>query len=744
MEVSEAGTERQEARGARRFCHAMVFCLLASILCFLSSVPQALANVEDGLVGYWKLDEIKTFWTDGKIGGALEFDGEDDGVTIATPTGNFGTGDFSVCFWMSITTDKSYFAIMQKGSSPGFSIWKRTYDVLALNLSNTDFNSSVLAIWGSDGWHHICVTADRDDVAWFYIDGAADISRDITAVQTSLDSAPMLVFAPGGVPAYTFAGRLDDMRFYNRVLTPAEVADIYNNNAPTSTGLTDHWKFDESSGTTAANDGTGNDGTLTNFEQVVLDSAGTNHGVPQGPVTLMSPSGVHGNGIDFGSDTDYSDRIDVPDNDAIEFGPGEDFSACVWAVDNSTVSEFQIYIQDRAGGVPGWEFWKTYSGSNQLGLVFNSSDIYLSPSGTNVDADGLWHHFCFSADRDGDVAFYMDGASLGATDISANSGDDLNNTNDLVIPFKLMGKMDDVRLYNRVLSAEEISELYTARCVDPVSVAGGVFYDEDNKVPRFCNNRDWVPFVNVSPTAGPGGPCTGPDGEEGAIFYNAGAQVLQYCAGVWIPIGAGTGGLVTGGLGSGYFAITSEAYPGDLVTEATNRALGPSDGYDAANKLCLNDLTNNDWMGKADAQARGLLTTTNVKAFLTYAGNHALPDTTYFFAVSGDDTKGGASFTTDGNGYGPNDSANWSNATRFAGNKIYFMGRASNGSTSWNNSTPSGSGLTNTCDGYRSASSSLGDYNAYGNANTTDGNRWRDNAISNCSVPNYLVCIVHP
>ncbi len=238
--------------------------------------------------------------------------------------------------------------------------------------------------------------------------------------------------------------------------------------------------------------------------------------------------------------------------------------------------------------------------------------------------------------------------------------------------------------------------------------------------------------------------CTGPDAEEGAIFYNADAHVLQYCAGVWVPIGAGTGGLVSGGHGSGYFVITSEAYTGNLVTEATNRALGPSDGYDAANKLCLNDLTNNDWMGKADAQARGLLTTTNVKAFLTYAGNHALPDTTYFFAVSGDDTKGGASFTTDGNGYGPNDSANWSNATRFAGNKIYFMARASKGSTNWDNSVPSGGGCGNSCSGYTTASSGCGNYYAHGSANNIGNDRWSHVFISDCAVPNFLICMVQP
>ena len=235
--------------------------------------------------------------------------------------------------------------------------------------------------------------------------------------------------------------------------------------------------------------------------------------------------------------------------------------------------------------------------------------------------------------------------------------------------------------------------------------------------------------------------CTGTN--EGSIRYNSSAEVVQICDGtVWAEITATPSGGTPSNLpdGNGYFVITDGKWDGNLVAAA-----GVTGGNDAANALCLDDLTNNDWMGKSDAQTRGLINADNVTAFICgrWECNGALPATTYNFAVSGDATVGGASFVTDSNGYGPGNSQNWSGANYFNGVKEYWSNRTSTDSTKWSNS-PNASYIKSRCE-YSPGWSGIevDDAGAIGTTNATGGDRWGYGG-GFCHVPHHLVCFVHP
>jgi hypothetical protein len=78
-----------------------------------------------------------------------------------------------------------------------------------------------------DKWHHVAMTFNRTSEIWLYLDG---IEVDSESVGSRLVSRASLV--PFGAPAHLpgkdwFAGRIDDVRFYDRVLSPAEVSDLY-------------------------------------------------------------------------------------------------------------------------------------------------------------------------------------------------------------------------------------------------------------------------------------------------------------------------------------------------------------------------------------------------------------------------------------------------------------------------------------------------------------------------------------
>lgn len=228
---------------------------------------------------------------------------------------------------------------------------------------------------------------------------------------------------------------------------------------------------------------------------------------------------------------------------------------------------------------------------------------------------------------------------------------------------------------------------------------------------------------------------------EGALRWSSADKTHEMCDGAsWKRIiaagGAGTPSMPQAG--SGYFVITSQAWTGDLRTAGAG-----VDGFDGAHKLCLSDLQANDWMGKADANARGLISSTNVRAFLCPHSNgtcqNTLPNVTYYFAVSGDATKGGASFVSDNDSRGPANTQNWAGVNYFDGEKSFWTARRSDVSTTlWMVSGVNDAG--HSCQNWSSGAIAWG---VGGNTNRTNTERWTINNM-HCGVARHLICMVHP
>jgi hypothetical protein len=278
-----------------------------------------------------------------------------------------------------------------------------------------------------------------------------------------------------------------------------------------------------------------------------------------------------------------------------------------------------------------------------------------------------------------------------------------------------------------------------AACSSPAGVPGQIVYNTDYHVPQYCNGTEWIAFGVVNASGGGAG-CSGPAGAEGEIIYNSDYDVVQWCDGVdWR---AASGAIASAG--NGYFVLTSGNWDGDLVAAAQVIDAGITDGMDAANLLCLTDLTDNDWMGKANAQSRGLLDAAHVKGFFcsnlapSPRCNNAQARTTYQFAVSGAPADGGATFTSHAlYAYAPNDEASWAGATYFNGTHTYWTGRLVGGlNTMW-----SISDHTDDCNSWTSGTSpSTG---RTGTSNATQNSRF-SNASPLCDGTYRLVCFVHP
>ena len=109
-----------------------------------------------------------------------------------------------------------------------------------------------------------------------------------------------------------------------------------------------------------------------------------------------------------------------------------------------------------------------YLSMNNSGVVNadikNGGSNVLALTSTATFNDGKWHHFVFTFNGTNNAFFYIDGTVVGSGDPNASwslngqpvrrgtATDSFWNT--------FTGSLDDVRIYNRVLSYQEIQQLY--------------------------------------------------------------------------------------------------------------------------------------------------------------------------------------------------------------------------------------------------------------------------------------------
>lgn len=229
---------------------------------------------------------------------------------------------------------------------------------------------------------------------------------------------------------------------------------------------------------------------------------------------------------------------------------------------------------------------------------------------------------------------------------------------------------------------------------------------------------------------------------EGALLYDVNLKSLRLCrSSEWHVLWNSNTTPATPSFtsGSGAFVLASQKYNGNLG------------GISGANSKCLTDLTANNWLGKSSLT----VDSSTVKAFLCYGSwsncQNLEPSQLYTFAVSGAPSLGGATFTTDGSGYGPGNQEIWSSRTHFGtGAKEYWGGyRIGSSNSLWGSSNGAGGGSDYICQStgaWDTASSAVkGAYGRTGLAGIidSDSDRWRAGQRS-CDDELYLICMVNP
>ncbi|MBU6240098.1 MAG: VCBS domain-containing protein, partial [Planctomycetes bacterium] len=252
--------------------------------------------------------------------------------------------------------------------------------------------------------------------------------------------------------SHTIVARVTDQGnlSFDRTLT-INVTNV--NEAPTlntvTTGLAGWWKLDESSGTSTADaSGNGNNGTLING--------------------AAWQTGQMGNAIEFDGTDDY---INISASNVGTFGTG-DFAITFWINADRFTSAVGDYITPLnqglvgpyAGYAPNWYvLLGQHTGTD--GLRFGRHGVNQYDFSAGSFNPGQWYHMAIVRSSS-TIAMYVDGVSRSVSSIGGGVGSyDFSAGSPIQIGAGfgsgafVDGKMDDVRIYKRALSAGEVNAI---------------------------------------------------------------------------------------------------------------------------------------------------------------------------------------------------------------------------------------------------------------------------------------------
>ncbi|MHA2329511.1 MAG: LamG-like jellyroll fold domain-containing protein, partial [Candidatus Hodarchaeales archaeon] len=429
--------------------------------------------LSNGLVGYWKMDESD--WTNdctatdvadssgndnngkscpsttgpdpaaGKFGNGGSFDGSNDYIEVPDSTTTNVTGSqLTVAGWYYFDTvsGRNTHLIRKYNSSGGYVVNLGTSGNVGFYIYNgVTYVPSGSSAVPADQWTHVVGTYDNNqNLVRLYINGTLVSSANADGDISSSSGGNLLLGYQGWQASdnYTLDGSMDEVRIYNRALSPAEIRQLYNW-APRPSA---YWKMDESSWNNDCSTDT------------VFDSSSNGNDTVSCPNTTGPTGGATGK---FGKAGYFDGSNDYIYNSSPSFTFGDKLTISAWLYPTTINGDNRQWIASQN------DTFMSYldDASSSLYFRLNAGGITTWDTGYDMVLD-TWQYVTLVYDGE-NMSAYVDGAyqdsnpksgSLASstwTSIGADYGD--GSVNDWY-----QGKLDDVRIYNYARTPAQIIE----------------------------------------------------------------------------------------------------------------------------------------------------------------------------------------------------------------------------------------------------------------------------------------------
>lgn len=464
-------------------------------------------------------DSAPSWTNEGKVGKALEYDGNNRTEIPALITSEKGT----ISFWFNanevgndtlidFSTGGQYFFIDNQSGNLRFFLE---------DVGDNDFYSNhFVSDYQAGKWYHIAATWRFNDspVSQLYLNGELVTQNTSTAGNPATYNTGYLAYTRSNyVTTYAFDGLIDEVKIYNYALSEEEILQDYNqgmaavmgqssgntgSTAPSGSAAQEYcvpgddsycappvaeWNFEEGSGGTAYDkSGNGNDGTWY----------GTGNHWGTGKIGKA--------GVFNGSD----DYVTVSDSQELQFD--NNFSIGFW-VNQAEIDRAQVWLAKRDSGGTNYQ---CYSGDNNTIRFYDGVSERIFSSNISKNS---WTYITYNIDNSDNVSLYVNGKFI-ETILSSITVDDaplyIGSWNAGSSP--LNGLIDSVKIYNYARTPAQIAWDYNRG--GPVGwwkfneCQGTTAYDSSGN-----GNHGTINIGATAPQTS-AGTCT--DGSSASAWYN--------------------------------------------------------------------------------------------------------------------------------------------------------------------------------------------------------------------------------
>ncbi|RHW76904.1 LamG domain-containing protein [Colwellia sp. RSH04] len=306
-----------------------------------------------------------------------------------------------------------------------------------------------------DTWYYVTTTWDFTNNSFaIYVDGVLRV-QETRNTNGALGEFNRIVFGDNSsnytqagnsviASPYSSRGDYDEVRIYNKVLTPTEIQTDMDDDNGCAKSIIAEWRMDELLWNGSAGE--------------VLDEINALHGQALGgALTSNSDPARAGNPgtCGFGTFDGVNDYVQIADNDLLDLS--EALSVSTWIYPESIPGSGLKSIVSKD---TNYEFHLNPQGE----IFWWWGDNSFSTSGANIAANN-WYHVVITY-RDGKQNIYINGVNRGSL---SHAGTLPVNSNPLQIGQDqgissrfFHGRIDEVRIYDYALSSTEVNDVYQA------------------------------------------------------------------------------------------------------------------------------------------------------------------------------------------------------------------------------------------------------------------------------------------